>query len=178
MMRLIGIAGVAGSGKDTVADFLKAHYNFKSVAFADPIRAGMKAITGLIDEYFQHPSKEVVLEIFGKSPRQMMQTLGTEWGRDSVNEDLWLILASIKVKAYHDEGYHVAITDVRFANEAAYIRNNGGCIWHIKRGGAGTKHLHASEAGVAFAQGDEVINNNGTIEDLHGKIARYVQGEV
>lgn len=173
-MLLIGIAGLAGSGKDTVADFLKAHRNFKSVAFADPIRAGMKAITGLTDEYFQHPAKEVVLDIFGKSPRQMMQTLGTEWGRNSVNEDLWLILAGMKVDTHHDEGYNVAITDVRFENEAAYIRNNGGCIWHIKRGTAGTKHLHASEAGVAFDEGDEVVNNNGTLAELYEQVVLYV----
>jgi len=171
---LIGITGKAGSGKDTVADYLKASSNFRSIAFADPIRAGMKAIFGFDDRLFQHPDKEVILEEFGKSPRQMMQTLGTEWGRESVNTDLWLILAGIKVKALSARGYNVAITDVRFENEAEYIRSSGGEIWHIQRGVAGTKHVHTSEAGVGFVDGDLLIDNNGTLAQLYEQVDEYV----
>lgn len=173
-MKLIGIAGVAGSGKDTVADFLKEHNNFKSVAFADPIRAGMRAMAGLKDKHFQHPTKEFILPEFGKSPRQMMQTLGTEWARNSVHQDFWLIIAGKEVDKIHKQAYNAAITDVRFENEAAWVRKNGGIIWHIRRGGAGTEHVHASEAGIAFVEGDEEIDNNGTLEDLYRQVVLYV----
>lgn len=164
--RLIGIAGSAGSGKDTAASFLKEGFNYKSVAFADPIRAGMKSIIGLQDKHFQHPTKEVVLPEFGKSPRQMMQTLGTDWARELVHKDFWLILAGKNIERIRMDGYHAVVTDVRFENEAKYIRESGGAIWHMKRDGAGTPHVHASEAGVPFAEGDETIDNSGTLGQL------------
>lgn len=170
-MKLIGIAGTAGSGKDTAADFLKLHYNYKSVAFADPIRAGMKAIAGLEDKHFQHPTKEIVLVEFGKSPRQMMQTLGTDWARELVHKDFWLILAGKHVENIHKDGYHAVITDVRFENEANYVRSKGGVVWHLKRNGAGTEHVHASEAGVAFLDGDSVIDNNGSLLNLYMQVS-------
>jgi hypothetical protein len=167
--------GKAGSGKDTAANFLKQHYNFKSVAFADPIRAGMRAICGLEDKHFQHPEKEVVLPEFGKSPRQMMQTLGTEWGRVSVNQDLWLILAGKKVAEYKEAGYNVVITDVRFENEAEWLRSQGGVLVHVIRPNAGTTpHGHASEAGVKQEAKDFLIYNTGTLEDLRDKVEYVV----
>jgi hypothetical protein len=166
---LIGFTGVAGSGKDTAANWLKHLYGFKSVAFADPIRNGMRAIIGLEDKHFQHPDKEVVLPEFGKSPRQMMQTLGTEWGRDCVNQDLWLILAGKKVDEYQNDGYHVAITDVRFENEAEWLRNKGGLIVHIKRGQSSAV-AHVSEAGVQATNEDWVIYNNGPLSNLYHRV--------
>lgn len=165
--KLIGITGCAGSGKDTVAAYLKSNYNFDSVAFAEPIRDGMRAMFGLEDKHFQHPEKETVLQEFGKSPRQMMQTLGTQYGRECVNKDLWLILAGKKIAKHYLDGFNVALTDVRFDNEAEYVRNAGGVVWHVSRAVAGTPHIHASEAGVAFIQGDEVIDNNGTLYGLY-----------
>jgi hypothetical protein len=174
---LIGIAGKAGSGKDTAANYLKECYNFRSVAFADPIRAGMKAIIGLDDYHFAHPTKEVVLPEFGKSPRQMMQTLGTEWGRQLVNQDLWLILAGIRKAEWNGIGYDVVITDVRFENEAAWIREQGGVVWHILRGES-CAAAHASEAGVKFhPYDDELIENNGTLQSLYDQVA-YLYGRI
>jgi hypothetical protein len=170
MSNIIGLAGKAKSGKDTIANYLKLHYPFQSVAFADPIREGMRAILGLEDRHFAHPDKEVVIPEFGKSPRQMMQTLGTEWGRNCVNDDLWLILAKKKIDAYHKLGFNVVITDVRFENEADMIRKAGGVIWHIERGVAGTPHGHASEAGVQKGAFDWIISNNGTLASLYGTV--------
>lgn len=170
MKKLIGITGKAGSGKDTVAAYLKDHYNFESVAFAEPIRDCVRALFGLEDKCFQHPDKEVVLPGYGKSPRQIMQTLGTDWGRVCVNQDLWLILAGKEIKKLHSQGYNVVITDVRFENEVEYIRKRGGVIWHVARASAGTPHGHVSEAGVAFADGDEMIDNNGALHSLYQQV--------
>lgn len=168
---LLGFTGKAGSGKDTAANFLKQYYAFKSVAFADPIRAGMRAICGLEDKHFQHPDKEVVLPEFGKSPRQMMQTLGTEWARERVHQDFWLILAGKKVAEYQEAGYNVAITDVRFENEAAWLRSKGGILVHVIRPNAGTTpHAHASEAGVKQEYMDWVIYNTSTLQDLYTNV--------
>lgn len=167
MTILIGFTGKAGSGKDTAANYLKMTQLLRSVAFADPIREAMR-VFGLNDAHFQHPHKEAVLPEFGKSPRQMMQTLGTEWARECVHKDFWLILAGKKIDEYQKNGYHVAVTDVRFENEAEFIRNRGGTIIHVVRPDAATTpHAHASEAGVKQLAEDYVITNDGTIADLN-----------
>lgn len=166
--RLIGLTGKAGAGKDTVAEYLNWGYTYDKVAFADPLRKGIAAIFDLHYTHFQHPRKEETLPEIGKSPRQLMQTLGTEWGRELVHPDLWLILAKKRVEDFWTVGGKVVITDVRFENEATMIRELGGVIWHIKRAATGTPHQHLSEAGVGFgAESDVMIDNNKSIDDLH-----------
>jgi hypothetical protein len=54
---------------------------------------------GLKDEhFFDRQLKETPLPVIGKSPREIMQTLGTEWGRRLVNPDLWVCLAEREVE--------------------------------------------------------------------------------
>lgn len=167
---LIGLTGKAGSGKDSTAGRLVARHGFKSVSFANPIRAGLQAVLGLTDAHFAHPFKEVVLKVYGKSPREMMQSLGTTWGRESVTEDLWLILASKKITEYRRLGYNVVITDVRFDNEADMIREMGGEVWHIMRDSAGTEHAHVSEHGVMWYEEDTIIENNSSLKELYRQV--------
>lgn len=188
MGRLIGLTGwqgvTAGAGKDTAANFLKDYYRgqFRSVAFAEPIRAAMRAIFGWDDSYFSHPKKNEVDERFGISPRKAMQTLGTEWGRNLINTDLWLILAGQKAFPLTGAGFDVLITDTRFENEAAWIRKNDGVIWHIQRdaalvaSGAGTDVKHVSETGIKFVKGDVKINNNGTLGALYDQLDGLAAG--
>lgn len=173
MGKIIGLTGygglIAGTGKDTAAKYLKDYYTsqFRSVAYADPIRAAMKVIFGWDDSYFEHPKKNEVDPRFGITPRKAMQTLGTEWGRNLINTDLWLILLDERVAPLLGAGFDVLVTDVRFDNEADRIRAQGGTIWHIdatKRiisSGAGEGATHTSETkGVKFKKGDVKIDNN------------------
>ena len=46
---VIGIIGKAGSGKDTFGDYVVKKYSFDKLAFADPLKAGVKAIFMLDD---------------------------------------------------------------------------------------------------------------------------------
>lgn len=168
--KIVGLAGPARCGKDTVASLLHRVFNTGSVAFADPIRDSLKAMLGLEWEHFHGKLKEVEIDWLGKSPRQLMQTLGTEWGRDRVNPDIWLLIAGRKMdKILEDRG--VVVTDVRFENEAEYIRSKGGEVWHISRPGIQAVNAHASEAGVKFVPGvDKKIINDGTLDDLLTKV--------
>lgn len=170
MTILVGITGKAGAGKDTIGDYLKANYNFRSVAFAAPLKAGVKAMFDLDDTQLDHPLKEQIIPEIGKSPRQLMQLLGTEYGRDLVHQDLWLLLAKKKIEAYAALGYNVAITDARFDNEADFVRHNHGIVLHVERGESGTKFAHPSEAGVKRESRDYLIANNSTMDELYKKI--------
>ena len=124
--KIIGLSGKARSGKDTAAGMLKTAFNAKTVAFADPIRDAMRVLFDFNEEHFNGSLKEVVVPWIGKSPRQLMQTLGTEWGRNIVNNDIWRILAARKIEQITDSFDHAVVTDVRFENEAEMIRSMGG----------------------------------------------------
>jgi hypothetical protein len=171
---LIGVCGAAGSGKDTVADIL----GFERVAFADPLYEMVSIVTGLTpDEMRDRETKEATIDWLGHSPRQLLQTLGTEWGRDTISQTIWVDAAMRRVRRLLDEGRDVVVTDVRFDNEAAAIKAAGGQVWQIVRGEGcvrGVSMRHASEAGVAATLVDRVIGNWSTIEKLRQTVAANV----
>lgn len=170
MTLLLGITGKAGSGKDTVADYLKANYNFRSVAFAGPLKNGVKAMFNLTDKDLDHPLKEQVIPYIGKSPRQLMQLLGTEYGRNLVHEDLWLLLAANQIKKHRDDGYNVVLTDCRFDNEADFVRYSEGKVIHVHRPSAGTSFAHSSEVGVKPCLEDYSLINDSTFGELYRQV--------
>ena len=174
---LIGLTGRARSGKDTVAGMLKTVVDFKSLAFAAALKDGLKTMLDLTDEHVYGDLKEVVIEDFGKSPRQMLQTLGTEWGRQLVHDDIWLTVTRRKIDRWREEGFAVVMTDVRFENEAEMIRKMGGRVWHVVRPDAPKINAHASENGVSFdAATDITIYNNGTLDDLYDAVCDALEG--
>ena len=160
---LIGIAGRARSGKDTVANFIVAAIGGYRYSFADPIRAMLVPLgVDLSDPYWQ-ARKEEPIPALGVSPRRMMQTLGTEWGRQLINPDLWLIMAHQRLL---QNGPGMVISDVRFDNEAAWIRKHGGRIIHVIRPDAKAVEAHASEDGIEMQDTDARLFNSGTLEEL------------
>lgn len=166
--KLIGLAGKARSGKDTVAKMLDDAFCVRRIALADPVRAAVAASLNMTMESYLDLPKEEVLEWLGKSRRQLEQTLGTEWGRNLVNETFWLMVLEKKIEKYRDEwGEHVVVTDIRFDNEACKIREMGGTIWHVIREDAPAVNEHVSEQGILFyPEVDEIILNNGSLSDL------------
>jgi hypothetical protein len=164
---VIGIHGLARSGKDTVANFIIAARGGYIYSFADPIRAMLVPLgVNMRDPYWQD-HKEDVIPAIGKSPRQLMQTLGTEWGRELINADLWLILAKAKLLSF---GHGMVIADVRFENEADWVRAQNGRILHVTRPNNIAVAAHASENGIGVHDEDLVLANDGTLEELQDKV--------
>lgn len=164
---LIGIAGRARSGKDTVANFALAAIGGYLYSFADPIRAMLVPLgIDMRDPYWQ-ARKEEVIPALGVSPRKLMQTLGTEWGRELINPELWLLLARQRLLQH---GPGMIVTDVRFENEAAWVRDNGGMIIHVIRPDAPGVREHTSESGVAIQPADVQLFNSGTLEELQSSV--------
>jgi dephospho-CoA kinase len=165
---LIGLAGNAGVGKDTAAGYLRAAHGFRQIAFADPIRAMLlAALPSLEPKDFEHGRKEEILPGLDKSPRQLMQSLGTEWGRTLVHPEIWVQLAQDTVLSEHvNLGRALVISDVRAENEAAMIRKYRGVVVHLHRKAAARVSAHSSEAGISVHPRDHVIHNDGRPEDL------------
>ena len=171
---IIGIAGPARSGKDTVAEFLVAETGGYIYSLASPLKAMLHAGIGVdmsLPYWKEH--KEDPIGAFGKSPRQLLQTLGTEWGRGMVHPDIWLIMANIRLLR---SGGGMIIPDIRFENEAQWVRDRGGQILHIRRKDDPEINPHVSEAGVAQALGETTIHNNGSLQDLQNSVGEVVDG--
>lgn len=174
---LIGIAGPARSGKDTVANYICSYYQgFVKLSFATPLKFMLEKGLGFTEEQLHGGDKEKIDPRFGKSPRYIMQTLGTEWGRDLIHPDIWVICLEAFLRK------NTVIADVRFDNEANFIREKGGLLIHVERGRKGTDNLlktlfkslfgavHTSEKLVTRLPGDAVIQNKGTTEELYKKV--------
>ena len=177
---LIGIAGLARSGKDTFASFLKLkskelNEEFETYAFADPLKLAASQMFGLpLSIFYGGDEREEINEDWGISPREMLQKLGTEGGREIFGSDLWIKRANVQFRApliygFKEEVLDVpfCVTDVRFNDEADWIREHHGIVVHIRNDNViGDVREHASEEGVTIVNDDIIIMNNGTLEEL------------
>ena len=177
--RLIGIMGLARVGKDTATAHLCDTYGMESYAFADPIKS---MLTGVFGDLFRDGDREAPIDWLGKSPRQLMQTLGTEWGREIVHPDLWVLVADQMWKKYQEIGWGagVVLSDVRFRNEAEWILAQGGLLISLSRDGVAAVATHVSEQNIPFDLANVSLENNGTVEELAAAVtatvdARYVR---
>lgn len=165
---VVGIAGLPHSGKDTVAQFILAKFGGYRYAFADPIVRMLNA--GFQTDFRSEEwvaNKERPIPMAGnKSPRELRQLLGTEWGRNMVDKDLWITLA--KAERIRN-GPGMVIPDVRFPNEATFIRERGVLI-HVEGPHGFVTHAHSSDTPLARLTDDLVIVNDGTLSDLQQKV--------
>jgi len=173
-MKLIGLIGRARSGKDTVAGYLARRHMFAHIAFADPVKEMLEVAFG---DLFRDGDREKPIDWLGKSPRQLMQTLGTEWGRNQVHPELWVMLAEQKVKNAVEFNLPLVISDVRFYNEANMILKHGGELWFVSRNTSEQVNPHSSETADWGRWPLKTIENNGSLEDLYLKVEEAYQGE-
>jgi hypothetical protein len=169
---LIGLCGRKGSGKTTlVGTTLKRLLApVELTRFAAPIKQALLAM-GVPYASIEGDEKEKPLEQFcGKTGRQLMQLLGTEWGRDMVGEDLWLRLAAAKVQKFWHYGLGVLVDDVCFDDEADFIRGNGGIIINVTRP-LTLSDIHRSKRGVNPTLHDMTFANDGPWREMVTRIA-------
>ena len=166
---LLGLAGPARSGKSTAADHLVRNHLLEHYAFADPLRSGLMEIFNLDPEDFEGAKKEQPVDWLGRSPRELMQSMGTEWARQMVHPDVWVKLAEQNLNYLENSLTSVVgfvVSDVRFENEAELIRERGGTILHIARPDAPAVNPHSSETGIQVKQPDLIVRNTGDREQL------------
>lgn len=172
----IGMIGKAGSGKDTVADHLVREYGFDKMALADPLKTAVQAIFAVDDEHmYDRDKREEELEDWpGWTVRKLLQFVGTELFRTHVDQDVWVKNVVLRAKRKRLG----VISDVRFPNEVEVPRKMLSEAGHdvlfikvVREGVNGTPSGIANHASEAHdLDGDYLILNDGTIEDLLEKV--------
>ena len=178
---IVGFAGRKGSGKDTAAGALA---DAKLVKFADPLKDMVRACMlcagvsgGTITRCVDGDMRETPLHLWGnRTTRYVMQTLGTEWGRSTVYDRIWVEVFRMRAIQVGNAGRDVACTDVRFPNEVDAIHALGGKVLFIERPGLAKDDTHASED-VDQLERDATIVNDGTVDDLHFKVIAAAYSE-
>lgn len=199
-MKILGVAGLMGSGKSSVAQMVRDMTGFDSVQLelADPLKDFCKLVYG-----FDHA------QLYGAShrrnepdqryprkgrgcltAREALQTLGTEWGR-ALYEDTWINLGLRRAQEFLDAGRKlVVIPGIRFVNEAKAINEAGGQVWFVDRQEVlpdlpwwnfWKKKPHASELEVLTPEFQDLVahtvDNNGDFEDLKEYVAMLLNVE-
>ena len=172
--KIIGIAGLAGSGKDTVGEAIRAfgkldRENWEIKKFATELKRIASILTGYkIQDFESQEFKNAKLgpEWGDMTVRDMLQKIGTEAMRDNLHPDVW-VNALFSTYGYNSRWI---ITDVRFPNEVERIKQHSGTLIKVVRPGVVALDHYSEKALDDFDGWDHVINNDGTRYDLVQKI--------
>lgn len=199
---LIGLAGHARVGKDTIAMFMCADHGYQRVGLADKVKDCVYALNPFVTpRYVKNPKRDRVREewlddqfkkfptgtwrlqqvvdklgweVAKESPeiRELMQRMGTEVGRQIMGADVWIKAAFPDGVDQYDR---VVISDIRFESEAKFVRDNGGVVVHVSRPGYEPANGHSSEAGVKYdSLRDFEILNSGDLADLKRFVRQFL----
>ena len=189
---IIGLCGLIGSGKGTVADILVDEHKFEKISFADKLKDAVSVLFDWDREMLEGETSESrfwreqedtfwTKETGRKiTPRLVLQEFGTDCMRNGFYDGVWV--SFVRKRIIENPDINFVIPDVRFTNEAEIIKGLDGKVWCVKRGpdplwfrqyvdlDIEPTDVHSSEwrwAKVAF---DHNIYNEGTIEDLKSQV--------
>lgn len=173
--KVLLLGGWPGSGKTTVAKILERDHGFTRVKFAGALKHMISALLryqGVSEEEIQEAiegeTKNLPLHtLYSKTPRHAMQTLGTEWGRKCMGEDIWVDIAYNVVSHMYQTGINVVLDDCRFMNEIRGFSDFQPGIWWIKRPGVHKpESSHVSDNELNAENFEYILNNDGTVWGL------------
>ena len=198
---IIGLTGRAGAGKDTVAEILENHQGYVRVAFADALRFEVAQSFGINmsmmidrvkkekistdlqiafseDRAFIEHMRSLGLDVCTyRSPREILRLWGTEYRRQTCSETYWLDRMSETIDGLMRLGARrIAITDVRFMNEADFVKTHQGKMWRVVRHSSDVIQAdHLSESEQNFIDADLAIDNNGSLSDLTAAVNKLFE---
>lgn len=193
--QLIGIVGHANTGKDSIAEYISNSLpqNVWIHPFAWFLKGAAAEAFGIsFDAFINREQKETKDPVWGVSPREIAQYVGTEMFRE-LDSDFWVYRLKGHLEGKLDqelpsdsrakEGDVIVIPDVRFENEVDFILCNKGSLIHLSRpdstGAVGIAG-HASEAGISseILASMYHIHNTGTLEELYLEVDKFIDTQL
>lgn len=185
---LIGFAGLKGSGKDTAAKVLIEEYGFTKIAFADavrdlaliidpqvqvPMNLGRKLSDPFIANSYVVERLTDLVAAFGwdflkrevPEVRRLLQVIGTEGGRNFFHEAIWIEIINKQFPNISWDSAKYVVTDCRFDNEVAFVRDKGGELIWVDRPGL-VSDGHASESEHIKDLASVILHNTESVEEL------------
>lgn len=162
---IIGIVGKSGAGKDTVAKIICKNLAFtKRIAFADALKS-LLIKTGLSNREDLYVKKTA-------HSRRLMQIIGTDLVRNKIDKAFWIKKLDVKVNRCLLGGKikHIVISDVRFKNEAEYIRSRGGWLFSVLRPTTAPKDSHSSETEQDLILTNWTLINDSSLSTLESNV--------
>lgn len=160
---ILGVTGLIGSGKDTIADYLVTEYGFKRISFAASLKDAVSAVFGWDRDMLEGTTKssrkwrEQVdpwwaerLEMPNLTPRWVLQYWGTDVFRNHFHTDIWVASVENKLRQSKDD---IVITDCRFRNEVEAIKKSNGITCRVFRGDNPVWY----DSAIAFNKGPNYI---------------------
>ena len=145
-MRVVGICGFSGSGKDTMANYLIKNYGFKKLSFASVLKDAVSFIfgwdrimlEGLTPEHRKWRCTEDTwwskeLDIANFTPIFALQNIGTEIMRTHIHNDIWVLSIKRHLLKHVGTDNNFVITDCRFNNEINMLKEFNAQLFHIER---------------------------------------------
>jgi hypothetical protein len=142
---IIGIVGLIGSGKDTVADHFVSQGGVKE-SFARSLKDAASVIFGWPRELLEGDtirSREFretpdmywtrKLGIDNFTPRLGLQLLGTDVLRNHFHKDIWIHSLENRIMRLQSKPNYIVVSDARFKNELDLIKSMGGKIIWVQR---------------------------------------------
>lgn len=202
---LVGLTGLARSGKTTAAEYLVNRHGFTIVSMADPLKEMAKKLDPMIGvedltwngevqgttpvhlsafldddgDFLENYSEDWVKENFPEY-RRVLQKLGTDCVR-SIDQDFWINAFWDTVRGLWYETDRIVVPDVRFPNEASTVLGSHRRDLGMHRVLAFIdregieRGAHASEQHAGRMGENAIIENNGTLVELAEQLDEMVR---
>jgi len=168
-MFVIGISGKKQSGKDTVCDLISKHLapnHSVRLAFADELKYEVANACGVSLHY---------IETNKSNFRLLLQAWGTDFRRELTDPSYWIKKVGVKLVRLPIHIHTAIIPDVRFLNEASFIKEIGGHLIRVNRASIESNDLHSSEIDLDNYKHDYTVENNSSIDELSKQIKIILQ---
>jgi hypothetical protein len=186
-MKIIALSGKKRSGKDTI--YVEARHYFAEqdyedkgykdhgtsigrVGFADPLKHEVSEVTGFTTSFIEEHKQEF---------RTLLQVWGTDFRRCFCGSDYWINKMDAIIKKSAKFYDILFVTDLRFKNEANFIKSVGGFVVHVERRvqedpeATDQSHTHVSEKDMDdYSDFDYVLNNDKTEPELRESIGKML----